>query len=82
MGIKDNDHLSRIYLRKYAIIHHSVIDFYTSDLKGFYAYLKEYNVEVGSYNVNPDDPAGYGGLGFRDLDGNDLSACNINHDLL
>ncbi|HEX7065925.1 MAG TPA: VOC family protein [Bacillales bacterium] len=56
---------------------HSVIDFYTADLKGFYGYLKEQNVEVGSYNA---DPNGVGGFGFKDPDGNSLSACNIDHD--
>ena len=59
---------------------HSVIDFYTSDLKGLYDYLKERSVEVGTYNVNPEDPKGLGGFGFKDPDGNLLSACNINHD--
>lgn len=59
---------------------HSVIDFYTEDLKGFYEYLKGQDVEVGSYNADPDDPNGFGGFGFKDPDGNWLSACNVDHD--
>ncbi|HET7656966.1 MAG TPA: VOC family protein [Bacillales bacterium] len=61
---------------------HSVIDFYTSDLKGLYNYLKEQNVEVGTLNVNPADPTKPGGFGFKDPDGNLLSACNVDHDAL
>ncbi|WP_377890635.1 VOC family protein [Alkalihalobacillus sp. R86527] len=56
---------------------HSIIDFYTHDLEGFYHWLKEKQIEVGSYNANPDN--GFGGFGFKDPDGNLLSATNILH---
>ena len=75
---KDEHRLA--FLNSNTGITHSVIDFYTSDLKGFYEYLQKQHVEVGSYNVNPEDPNGFGGFGFRDPDGNWLSACNIDHD--
>ncbi len=53
-------------------INHSVIDFYTSDLEGYYNFLIEQGVEVGKLNMH----SGFGGFGFRDPDGNSLSACN------
>lgn len=56
---------------------HSIIDFYTHDLEGFYHWLQEKGIDVGSYNVNPDH--GYGGFGFKDPDGNLLSATNVLH---
>ncbi|MGN4125011.1 VOC family protein [Lysinibacillus sphaericus] len=56
---------------------HSIIDFYTSVLQGFYNWLKKKNVEVGTLNINHD--AGYGGFSFKDPDGNTFSACNILH---
>ncbi|MFY0517727.1 VOC family protein [Lysinibacillus sp. UGB7] len=56
---------------------HSIIDFYTPDLKGFYNWLKEKNVEVATLNINHD--SGYGGFSFKDPDGNTFSACNILH---
>lgn len=56
---------------------HSVIDFYTPSLKKLYGELKKKNVEVGTFNVNESN--GYGGFGFKDPDGNWLSACNILH---
>lgn len=59
---------------------HSVLDFYTADLKGFYEYLKDQDVELGTYNADPDDPNSLGGFGFKDPDGNSLSACNVDHD--
>lgn len=55
-------------------VEHSVIDFYTSDLEGFYLFLKEQGVRVGTMNVHPE--YGIGGFGFEDPDGNQLSACN------
>lgn len=55
---------------------HSVIDFYTPLLKDFYQWLKKNKVEVGSLNVNEE---GIGGFGFKDPDGNNLSASNIEH---
>lgn len=56
---------------------HSIIDFYTPALKELYEYLKEKKVEVGTLNVNETN--GLGGFGFKDPDGNWLSACNILH---
>ncbi|PLR77371.1 glyoxalase/bleomycin resistance/dioxygenase family protein [Bacillus sp. V3-13] len=56
---------------------HSVIDFYTPSLKEFYDWLKEKNVEVGTLNINNEN--GLGGFGFKDPDGNLLSATNILH---
>ncbi|QPC47603.1 VOC family protein [Mangrovibacillus cuniculi] len=58
-------------------VEHSIIDFYTPDLKGFYDFLVEKNVEVGSLNLR--EGSDLGGFGFRDPDGNLLSACNIVH---
>lgn len=55
---------------------HSVIDFYTPSLADFYEWLKKENVEVGTFNVNEN---GIGGFGFKDPDGNLLSACNVSH---
>lgn len=57
---------------------HSIIDFYTPSLKEFYDFLKMKNVEVGPLNINEN---GLGGFGFKDIDGNRLSACNIKHDI-
>lgn len=56
---------------------HSVVDFYTPALTELYEWLKEKNVEVGPLNVNPAN--GIGGFGFKDPDGNLLSACNVLH---
>ncbi|RCW62570.1 VOC family protein [Saliterribacillus persicus] len=56
-------------------IQHSVIDFYTADLKSFYHWLIEKNVEVGSLNM--DAESGIGGFGFKDLDGNSFGATNV-----
>ncbi|KRF13723.1 hypothetical protein ASG93_14160 [Paenibacillus sp. Soil787] len=53
-------------------ITHSVIDFYTANLEEFRNYLIEQHVEVGKLNMNLD----HGGFGFKDPDGNLLSACN------
>jgi catechol-2,3-dioxygenase len=53
-------------------ITHSVIDFYTSNLEEFRNYLIEQCVEVGKLNMNSN----HGGFGFKDPDGNLLSACN------
>jgi catechol 2,3-dioxygenase-like lactoylglutathione lyase family enzyme len=58
-------------------VEHTVIDFYTHDLKGFHNWLKERNIEVGSLNIHPDN--GFGGFGFKDPDGNLLSATNVLH---
>ena len=57
-------------------ITHSIIDFYTYDLEGFYETLKEAGVEVGTINTNE---RGFGGFGFNDPDGNLLGATNIAH---
>lgn len=57
---------------------HSVIDFYTPALNELYDWLKEKEVEVGPLNVHHDN--GFGGFGFKDPDGNWLSACNILHE--
>jgi catechol 2,3-dioxygenase-like lactoylglutathione lyase family enzyme len=58
-------------------VEHSVIDFYTSSLKEFHQSLQEKNVEVGPLNINQEH--GLGGFGFKDPDGNLLSACNVLH---
>jgi len=55
-------------------ISHSVIDFYTNDLNGFYNFLIEQGVQVRTLNMNTE--IGFGGFGFEDPDGNLLSACN------
>ncbi|TQR21852.1 VOC family protein [Psychrobacillus vulpis] len=57
-------------------VEHSVIDFYTPTLKDFYNWLEKKKVEVGPLNINEE---GIGGFGFKDPDGNQLSACNIEH---
>ncbi|WP_078543506.1 VOC family protein [Litchfieldia alkalitelluris] len=54
---------------------HSVVDFYTYNLEGFYQFLKDSGIEVGPLNVNGE----FGGFGFKDPDGNLLSATNIAH---
>ncbi|USG64806.1 VOC family protein [Brevibacillus ruminantium] len=56
---------------------HSVIDFYTPSLTDFYQWLQEKHVDVGPLNIHPEH--GYGGFGFKDPDGNLLSATNILH---
>ncbi|MDM5197572.1 VOC family protein [Fictibacillus enclensis] len=56
---------------------HSVIDFYTPKLEEFYTWLKENGVEVGTFNL--DKETGLGGFGFKDPDGNLISACNVLH---
>ncbi|SEN96898.1 Catechol 2,3-dioxygenase [Mesobacillus persicus] len=57
---------------------HSIIDFYTPELKEFYQWLKEKNIEVGPLNIQPEN--GYGGFGFKDPDGNLLAATNVLHE--
>jgi catechol 2,3-dioxygenase-like lactoylglutathione lyase family enzyme len=56
---------------------HSVIDFYTADLNGLYNSLIGKNVWVTPLNIDPDH--GFGGFGFKDPDGNLLSATNVLH---
>lgn len=56
---------------------HSIIDFYTPELKEFYQWLKEKNIEVGPLNIHSEN--GYGGFGFKDPDGNLLAATNVLH---
>lgn len=56
---------------------HSVIDFYTADLHGFYNSLVGKNVWVTPLNIDPEH--GFGGFGFKDLDGNLLGATNVLH---
>jgi len=57
---------------------HSVIDFYVPDLKRYHSFLKEQGLEVGTINFLPG-MEGKGGFGFKDPDGNLLSACNVTH---
>ncbi|MBD8069435.1 VOC family protein [Bacillus sp. PS06] len=52
---------------------HSVIDFYTYNLEGFHKFLQDNGVDVGPLNVQGE----FGGFGFKDPDGNLLSATNI-----
>ncbi|MET1014460.1 MAG: VOC family protein [Paenisporosarcina sp.] len=54
---------------------HSIIDFYTPSLTELYEWLKVKQVEVGPLNLHGE----FGGFGFKDPDGNWLSACNILH---
>lgn len=61
------------FINTYTGVIHSVIDFYTADLEGFYNYLVEQGVETGPLNIS----SGYGGFGFKDPDGNLISACNV-----
>jgi catechol 2,3-dioxygenase-like lactoylglutathione lyase family enzyme len=56
---------------------HSLIDFYTPNLKEFYHWLQEKNIHVGTLNVHPEN--GFGGFGFKDPDGNLLGATNVLH---
>ncbi|RIW29876.1 VOC family protein [Bacillus salacetis] len=58
-------------------VEHSIIDFYTADLKGFHEWLNTRGIEAGPLNVHPEN--GSGGFGFRDPDGNLLSATNVLH---
>ncbi|MFE8700050.1 VOC family protein [Cytobacillus sp. FJAT-54145] len=59
-------------------IEHSIIDFYTPNLKEFYQWLQDKNIEVTTLNINEDH--GFGGFGFKDPDGNLLSATNVLHE--
>lgn len=58
-------------------VEHSVIDFYTADLRSFYTWLQEQNVAVTTLNVHGENELG--GFGFKDPDGNMLGASNILH---
>lgn len=64
------------FINKHSNIEHSIIDFYTPLLKDFYYFLENKNIEVGPLNINEE---GIGGFGFKDPDGNWLSACNVEH---
>jgi RNA polymerase sigma factor (sigma-70 family) len=57
-------------------ITHSVIDFFVPDLERFHVFLTDQGVEVTSINYIPELDR-KGGFGFKDLDGNSLSACNV-----
>ncbi len=57
---------------------HTVIDFYSPSLEAFRNWLMEKGIETGPLNVHPEN--GYGGFGFKDPDGNLLSATNVLHD--
>ncbi|MGV3466781.1 MAG: sigma-70 family RNA polymerase sigma factor [Heyndrickxia sp.] len=57
---------------------HSIIDFYVPDLERYHSFLKEQGVEVAEINFLPG-MEGKGGFGFKDPDGNLLSACNVTH---
>lgn len=65
------------FLNSYSDTIHSIIDFYTHDLESFYHWLKEKDINVGPLNVHPDN--GLDGFGFKDPDGNLLSATNVLH---
>ncbi|UCZ53445.1 VOC family protein [Bacillus shivajii] len=62
----------------YTGVTHGVIDFYTPDLKKLHVSLAENDIEVGPLNVHPEN--GMGGFGFKDPDGNLLSATNVLHE--
>jgi RNA polymerase sigma factor (sigma-70 family) len=57
-------------------ITHSVVDFFVPDLERFHLFLKDQEVEVTCINYIPGLEC-KGGFGFKDLDGNSLSACNV-----
>ncbi|UII57591.1 VOC family protein [Cytobacillus spongiae] len=59
-------------------VEHSIVDFYSPDLKGFYSFLQEKQIEVTTLNVHPD--SGFGGFGFRDPSGNLLGVTNVLHE--
>ncbi|MGE7623811.1 hypothetical protein ACQKMD_12320 [Viridibacillus sp. NPDC096237] len=54
---------------------HSVMDFYTPSLTELHEWLKGKQVEVDTLNLQGE----LGCFGFKDPDGNRLSACNILH---
>jgi len=58
-------------------VEHSIIDFYTQSLEEFHHWLQVKNIEVGPLNMKEEH--GFGGFGFKDPDGNLLSACNMLH---
>lgn len=66
------------FVNSFTGVEHTIIDFYTENLAEFRQWLMERKVEVGSLNVNAEN--GLGGFGFKDPDGNMLSACNILHE--
>jgi RNA polymerase sigma factor (sigma-70 family) len=71
---QDKQRLS--FLNTNTEIVHSVIDFYVPDLDRFHLFLTNQGVEVTGINYI----AGLdrqGGFGFKDPDGNSLSACNV-----
>ncbi|MBS4172796.1 sigma-70 family RNA polymerase sigma factor [Bacillus sp. FJAT-49736] len=57
---------------------HSVIDFFIPDLNRYHSFLKNLGVEVTDINYLPG-MENQGGFGFKDPDGNVLSACNVTH---
>lgn len=69
---KDNSRLH--FVNSNTEITHSVIDFYTSDLKGFHSHLIQQGIEVGALNMNTEYDVG--GFGIKDPDGNMLGVCN------
>ncbi|MGD6804848.1 VOC family protein [Rossellomorea vietnamensis] len=74
----ETEQTNRLFFRNsHNEIEHSIIDFYTADLKGFHNWLKSKDIETGPLNINPKH--GYGGFGFKDPDGNHLSATNVLH---
>ncbi|MGE8204670.1 VOC family protein [Heyndrickxia sp. NPDC080065] len=73
--VETEEHKSISFINTNNGIEHSVIDFYTPNLNEFYNWLIDKEIEVGTLNVNNEN--GLGGFGFKDPDGNLLSACNI-----
>ncbi|WP_456272831.1 VOC family protein [Bacillus sp. AK031] len=77
--IVETDQKDRIsFINSNTGVEHTIIDFYTADLEGFYKWLKAKNIEVGPLNIHPEH--GLGGFGFKDPDGNLLSATNVLHE--
>ncbi|MFC4321974.1 VOC family protein [Litchfieldia salsa] len=71
--VRTDDSKRNFFENTHTNVTHSVIDLYTYDLEGFYQFLQDHNVEVGELNLTGE----FGGFGFKDPDGNHLSATNI-----
>jgi RNA polymerase sigma factor (sigma-70 family) len=76
--VQTDDKMRLSFLNTNTKIVHSVIDFFVPDLERFQLYLQDQGVEVTKINFIPGLD-GKGGFGFKDLDGNSLSACNVTH---
>jgi catechol 2,3-dioxygenase-like lactoylglutathione lyase family enzyme len=75
--VETEDRKSLSFSNSHNGVEHSIIDFYTQSLEEFHHWLQVKNIEVGPLNINEEH--GFGGFGFKDPDGNLLSACNVLH---